>query len=393
MGAEFFIALRYLIGRKGTKFISFISFISIIGIALGVTSLIVVLSVMGGFGNELKKKIIGTYPHLSMELPDGISDYINVMKKIEKEDSVVAASPYITGEGIIRYRNYTSGVIIRGIHPEREAKITNIDEYLIRGELPKNKFEIMVGKVLAEQLDLRLQENVKLVTPIHTKPADFKLVGIFESGMYDYDVNLVFIDLLSAQDIFETQGLVNGIGIRVEDPYIADRVKRNLILNSDLPYPILSWQDRNKNLFSALKLEKTTMFIILTLIVIVACFSIMGTLIMVVMEKTKDIGILKSIGASNKSIRKIFTYQGLIFGISGAISGGAIGLSICYLLSEYKFIKLPKDIYYIDTLPVQIQWLDVGIITVCAILLSIIASIYPATCAAKLNPAEAIRYE
>jgi len=393
MKAELLIGIRYLTGRRKRKFISFISFISIIGIVLGVMSLIIVLSVMGGFENELREKIIGTYPHLSMELSRGISNYIEIMDQVGMEDSVVAASPYLIGEGIIRYEDYTSGVIIRGISSHREGEVTNVGQYILEGQLPEDNFEIIIGEALAKQMGLWLSDKVKIITPVNTKPVEFKVVGIFESGMYEYDLNLVFIDLFSAQKIYDAIGLVSGIGIKIKNPYMADKIKTELLSKFGLHYSILSWQERNKNLFAALRLEKTTMFIILTLIVMVACFSIMGTLIMVVMEKIKDIGVLKSLGASNKFVREIFTYQGFIFGISGAILGTLIGVGICFLLSEYKFIKLPKDVYYIETLPVQIQWLDIGIIAVCTIFLSVIASIYPAIQASRLNPAEALRYE
>jgi len=350
---------------------------------------------MGGFGNELRQKIIGTFPHISIESPLGISSYIRFIDEIQSLDSIVAASPYLIGEGIIKYNNYTSGVVVRGIDSKRESKVTNLDQYLIRGSLPQNPFQITVGKVLAEDLILDVGDIVKLITPVHTKPSDFRVVGIFESGMYDYDVNFVFIDLFSSQKIYEAIGLVNGIGIKVDNPGMVDDIKQSLWLDIDAPYSVISWQDRNKNLFAALKLEKIVMFIILTMIIMVACFSITGTLIMVVMEKTKDIGILKSIGASNRFIRRIFTYQGFIFGITGALVGTSLGLGICFILSKYKFITLPilKDVYYVDALPVQVQFLEVAIIGVSAIVLSVMASIYPAIHASRLNPAEGIRYE
>lgn len=393
MKTPIFIGYRYLTGKKESKFISFISFISIFGIALGVMALIIVLSVMGGFEKELKEKIIGTYPHLKAEFPNGISHYSSLMKEFRQNDSVIATSPYLTGEGIIRYQGYTSGVIIRGISPEEEREVTDIKKYILKGSLPRNKSEIMIGKVLAEKLGLDLLEEIKVVTPMHTTPSQFELVGIFESGMYEFDVNLVFINLISAQEIYKSKSSVNGIGIKVDEPYKTKKIKRKILSNFKSPITILSWQERNKNLFSALKLERTVMFIILTLIILVGCFSIMGTLIMMVMEKTKDIGILKSLGASNGFISKIFTYQGIIFGLVGAIVGIILGVGSCYLLSEYKFIKLPEDIYYIKTLPVQIQWGQIGLIALCAVLLSLFASIYPAIQAAKLEPAEALRYE
>jgi lipoprotein-releasing system permease protein len=258
--------------------------------------------------------------------------------------------------------------------------------------LPKNE-EILIGSQLAKHLNLYLYDKVKVISPVERKHFEFKIGGIFESGMYDYDATLTYISLNKAKEFFDTGGLIGTIGVRVDDLFLAEEVKKSLIEELGFGYWIKTWMEINKNLFSSLKLEKTVMFIILVLIVLVACFNIISTLIMTVMEKTKDIGILKSLGATRSSIASVFTYCGLIIGIIGTIIGASIGILACYLLKTYKFIKLPADIYYLETLPVNIQWTDSLIIAFSAILISFLATLYPAYQAAKLNPVEALRYE
>lgn len=385
--------MRYLLAKRKEKFISLISLISILGVAVGVMALIVVLSVMSGFDYDLQDKIIGTNAHIIIEREGGIENFPTIIDRVMGVDDVVAASPFIVGEAMIRYQDRVKGVLFKGIDAVREIKVTKLSEYIVKGDLDFKEEGVILGKELAQNLGAYLGDRVSLVSPTTSKIHHFIVEGIFNSGMYEYDMNLVFGSLSSAQRLFNAPGMVSSIGLKLDNVYQAGRVKRQIQKTLGFPYWVRSWMDINRNLFSALRLEKTAMFIILTLIVIVACFNIVSTLIMVVMEKTKDIGILKSIGATNKSIKKIFSSEGFIIGLMGTALGAGVGFLLCYLLKTYKLIKLPADIYYIDRLPVRVEWTDSLIIILAAILISWVATFYPARQAARLNPVEALRYE
>jgi len=277
--------------------------------------------------------------------------------------------------------------------PRHHPDVTKIRQYVVKGRLPYQDKEIVVGKELADMLDLHVGSELKVLSPVDGKSYEFTVSGIFACGMYDYDSNIVFCGIEDAQKIFVMPGAITGVGVRLTDPYMADNFARRLSKDINYMYSIRTWADLNRNLFSALKLEKLTMFIILALIVVVACFNIASTLIMMVIEKTKDIGILKSIGATNKMVNLIFTLEGLLIGLMGTVSGMVIGLGLCAFLKKYQFIQLPKEIYYIDHLPVQMQWSDAIIISASAILISLFATVYPAWQASRLNAVDALRYE
>ena len=390
---ELWISFRYLVSRRKEKFISIISVISIMGVAVGVMALIVVLAVMSGFDNDLREKIVGTNSHIVIESEGGIKDYNNLSDKINKVPHVVANAPFINGQALIRQNDQVIGVIFRGIDPEKEKQVTNIEKYLEQGVLSLGKDDVLIGKELAFRLGLKVGDKVSVVSAATPKPKEFKVTGIFNSGMFDYDMNLVFTSIEGAQAFYKVDGLVGGIGVKVDDVYKAERIKTEIQASIGFDYWARTWSDLNKNLFSALKLEKITMFIILALIVLVACFNIISTLIMMVMEKTKDIGILKSIGATNLSIKKIFILNGLFIGFLGTFIGAAAGFILCYLLKTYEFIKLPKDIYYIDRLPVNVNIQDSMIVIIAAIAISLVSTLYPAYQAGKLEPVAALRYE
>ena len=393
MPYELWVSFRYLVSRRKEKFISIISFISIMGVAVGVTALIVVLAVMSGFDKDLREKIVGTNSHIIIEKEGGISDYNSLTAKINKIPHVKASSPFINGQALIRQNEQVLGVILRGVDPAREKDVSNIQKYIESGDFKLTKSMILIGKELSVRLGLKIGDDISLVSAAEPKPKDFKVAGIFNSGMFDYDMSLIFTDLEGAQGFYGTGDVAGGIGVRVDDVNSADRIKKDIQREIGFDYWVRSWSELNKNLFSALKLEKITMFIILALIVVVACFNIASALIMMVMEKTKDIGILKSIGADNVSIRKIFMLDGFLIGFAGTLIGAIGGFGLCHLLKTYQFIKLPKDIYYIDRLPVNLELSDSITVIAAAILISLLSTLYPSWQAAKMEPVEALRYE
>ncbi|MCQ9208681.1 MAG: lipoprotein-releasing ABC transporter permease subunit [Omnitrophica bacterium] len=390
---ELFISWRYLMARRKERFISLISLISILGIALGVMALIVVISVMNGFDQELREKIVGINPHILIEKEGGIDNQEELLARLTDTKGLIGASPFINGQALLKINKKITGVMLRGIEPSGEKKVTKIGQYLVAGNLDLGDQDLIVGTELAKKFYLKVGDKLGVVSPAMGKTLNFRVAGIFNSGMYEYDLNLVLTNIKAAQKIFNLEGLVGGVGVRLDNLYRAPQIRKSLQLALGYPYWVRDWMSLNKNLFSALKLEKTVMFIIVALIVVVACFNIISHLIMMVMEKTKDIGILKAIGATNRSVRKIFKMEGLIIGLSGTAFGLGGGLLLCHLLKSYQFINLPREIYYMENLPVEIRWMDSLIIITSALFISLLATIYPALQASRLSPAETLRYE
>ena len=414
MSYELFIGLRYLKAKRKQTFISLITFISIGGVMVGVTALIVVLAVMNGFKEDLRDKILGVTSDVVISRFDGpMAGYQNVMVQLEKVPGVTAATPFIYSQVLISSGQAVSGAVLRGFDPETAGKVislarnlrgVNLEELSRREEHPDEPGlpPIILGNELAKNLGVARGDPLTVIsplgrlTPLGQVPRSqvFRVAGIFESGMYEYDSSLAYVPLATAQSFLGLGDKVTGIELRVEDIYQADRVAWNAgKLLGGFPFWSRDWMSMNKNLFSALKLEKIVMFIILTLIILVAAFNIISTLIMVVMEKTRDIAILKSMGATNRSIMAIFMIEGLIIGLVGTLLGLVGGFGLCKLLATYQFVQLPRDVYYISTLPVKIDALDVTLTALAAIVISLVATLYPAWQASRLEPAEAIRYE
>ena len=312
MGWQLFVALRYLTSKHKEKFISIISLISVLGVAVGVAALIVVIAVMSGFDNDLKEKMIGTNAHMVVEAEYGMKPSDEILSRITTTPHVLAASFYLQGQALIRSNENVTGVIVKGIDPVREENVSKIKIYITKGAVDLADDGIIIGSELAARLKLKLGDAISLVSQSDTKGEKFKVAGIFTSGMYEYDMNLVYLDIKKAQDLFAAPGLVSGVSIKANDAFDVLSIKNELRKKLGPEFTVRTWMEMNKNLIAALKLEKTVMFLILTLIVIVACLNIASALIMTVLEKTKDIGILKAIGASNDNIMAIFAMEGEI---------------------------------------------------------------------------------
>jgi lipoprotein-releasing system permease protein len=420
MSFEFFISLRYLRAKRKQAFISVITLISIAGVTLGVMAMMVVLAVMTGFGKDIRSKILGANAHIRIMSRSGTLDqYEQLMREIEGVKGVTASAPFIFSQVMLRHRSHVSGAVLRGIDPARAGKVVDLEKSVKdtdlsaltggadahsgadegKGAVPN----IILGKELARVLAAYPGDEVYVLSPFggsltpiggripHMKKC--KVVGLFDSGMYDYDASFAYVSIESAQQLLKLGQSVHGIEVKVDDIYNVEEIASALLERLGNAYWTQDWMQMNKNFFSALKLEKTVMFIILVLIILVAAFNIISTLIMMVMEKNKDIAILKSMGATSKSIMKIFMLDGLMIGVSGTIFGIMGGSVLCFLLKRYQFVKLPSDIYYISTLPVRVQVWDVALIALSAMAISFLATLYPSYQASRLDPAAAIRYE
>ena len=411
MSFEYFIGTRYLRAKQKQAFVSLITILSIAGVTVGVMALIVVIAVMNGFDADLKARILGGQSHIVlMRHGSAFKQYRLVMEEVLKTPGVEAATPYIITQGMLRSKSGAVGAVVRGIDPQTAGQVmktlaqVTLTDVSAKSNSEKSAPEvpgIILGKELARNLGVIEGEMIHLISPrgmlspIGHIPAmkQFKVAGFFQSGMYEYDQTFAFIHLKDAQRMLRMADSATGIDIRVTDIYRARDIAEKLIAKLGFPYWARDWMQMNKNLFRALKMERWVMAIILILIVLVAAFNIASSLIMLVMSKTRDIAILKAMGATTKSIRKIFVFGGMVIGSVGTVLGLCLGLVLCTLLKHYDIYELTGDIYYFTTtLPVKIEIFWVIGIVAAALVICFLATLYPAHQAAKLDPVEAIRY-
>ena len=484
MTYEPFIGLRYLMSKRRSRVLSVITLISVAGVTLGVTAMIVVLSVMGGFKKDLKQKILGTKAHIVVQSEDGdpMESIEPVMKAAEEMPSIVGASPFVEAEVMVSSPTNLNGLVLRGIQPESFQRVSQVPENVEQGKLeylqdteaaipegspgslldqiertedeiketekqidelessgepsapddgagseggmpsvvPDEKTKdgqgeaeesaskttlpgLLVGKELAKSLQVRVGDEVNVVTPEGEmgptgpmpRSRPFRIVGIFYTGMYEYDANYGYTLLSDANSFLDQQG-VTGVEMKTADVQraieIADRLDSRLAEMTDVGYEVLDWKELNQSLFYALELEKIAMFVVLTFIILVASFSIIAMLIMMVLEKSRDISVLKSMGMTDGGVMRIFMLQGVVIGAVGAAAGLVLGLGICWGLIEFGF-PLDTEVYYISTLPVEIDPWEVASVVICTIVISLLATLYPAKKAAELRPVEGLRYE
>lgn len=408
MSFERFVSFRYLRAKRKQKFISLISVISVLGVAVGVMALIVVLSVYTGFTEGLRDQIIGINSHVMIHRPgNGIAHPDQLKQAVESVKGVEAATPNIYGQALITSGRQSSGIAIRGIDPATAGRVLNLESKMVSGKLADLADNsglplIFLGRELAAQLRVDMGWKVRLLSPNGTltpmgvlpKVQTCVVGGIFATGMYEYDSTIGFVHLETGRRLVGIDGKgVQSLELRVHNIDKADVVAEAVRQHIGPSYLIRDWKQANQNLFAALKLEKIGIFIALALIILVASLNIISALVMVVMEKNKDIAILKSMGAKTGSIMRIFFYQGAIIGITGTVLGVGAGLGLCSLLKRYKIIELPSNVYPMSTLPIKVVPDDILVVAVVAVLITLLATLYPSWKASKVRPADALSYE
>lgn len=405
---QVFIALRYLKSRKRHRSVSFTTVITVGGVAVGVMALLVVLSVMSGFHEDLQKKILGVSTHVVvLDYSGSMADYGRVMDDVKEHPRVLSASPFVLGQVMISHQDRAQGVYLRGIEPALEAETTDIERHMTVGSLlnledGEGLPGIVLGTELAGRLGIFPGDAVRVISPtggtgplgMIPRQKKFVVVGLFEIGMFEYDSNLVLTDLEPARQFLGLgEDEVTGVELRVDDIYQAGKIGAQIREELGGRFFTRDWIQMNRNLFAALKLEKLAMFVILALIVLVAAFNIVSTQIMNVIEKEREIAILKAMGASSRGIMSVFMLQGFLIGLFGTVIGITAGYGLNHLIDTFEIIKLPADVYYLSHLPAKMKLVDFVAVSVSAILISFAATIYPAWQAARLNPVEPLRYE
>src|SRR5262245_53947381 len=406
MELELFIALRYLLARRKQAFISIISFISTLGVAVGVAALIIALALMTGLQGELRDRILGSSAHVYVQKAGGIQDYRAEVARLKQVDGVVGAGPAILGKAFVSSDRGDAFISIKGVDPALEPEVTDLGRVMREGTVAALSAEdedlpgILVGNMLAQQLEVKTGDTVRLLTPQGTlspmgmlpRTRRARVVGIFELGLLEFDsqwgfVSLAFAGRLAGREEPEL------IQLRVRDIWAAPDVARTITTQLGDTYVTQSWQDLNRSLFSALWLEKMAISITIGLIVIVAALQIVASLVLLVMEKSRDIAILKTMGTAPRRISTIFMLQGLIIGITGTVIGGLGGLALCHVLDKYRLIKIPADVYQVAYVPFVVLPRDFTIVIVSAILICFVATLYPSRQASRLDPVQALRFE
>jgi len=410
---ELLIGLRYTRAKRRNRFISVISLFSVIGITIGVAALIVVLSVMNGFQKELRTRILGVASHVQVTGMDGaLADWRSIATLAGQNAAVTAAAPYVSQQGLVGFQQSVQGAMVRGILPADEDRVADIGTHMKAGKLDAlapGQFGIVLGSELAYAVGAGVGDKVVLIAPqgqvtpagILPRIKQFTVVGLFEVGMYEYDAGLALIHMQDAQTLYRMEERVSGVRLKLSDMFLAPQVSRQLLGTLPPDLMVADWTRAHANFFRAIQIEKRVMFIILTLIVAVAAFNLVSTLVMAVTEKQADIAILRTLGATPGSVMKIFFVQGAIVGLVGTLVGVALGVVTAINVETivpaieglFNVQFLAKDVYYISDLPSDLHWDDVATVGMVSLVLSWLATLYPSYRASRVNPAEALRYE
>ena len=401
---EAFIGLRYVRARRRNHFISFVSLSSILGVTLGVTALIAVLSVMNGFEKEVQERTLEMISHATLVERNGeFSSWRDVMQQLDSQPGITGTAPFVQIEGILSRSDKVNGVLIRGIVPELEQNVSEINGKMVSGniaDLQEGTYGMVLGRELADKLQATKGDKLILLSGNVSERKLFTVAGIFETGMNEFDANLAIVNMYDALKLMHRDG-PDGLSIKTDDALNAPYISRAAASGLSGQFGIIDWTQRNRNFFHALKTQKLVMFVILTLIIAVAAFNIISTLVMVVVDKQADIAVLKTLGASPRSIMKIFIVQGTIIGLLGMLLGDIFGIwladhidtIVARVEDVFNTRVLPCDIYYVCDFPSDMYWSDVVLVSVVAFMLCLIATIYPAWRAASTQPAETLRYE
>ncbi len=401
MKFEIYIASRYLFSKKKQRFVSFITFVSVLGITIGVTALIVALSLINGFQKDVRDKLFQTSYHIMIlkSFSRNIRNYKSIVKEIDKLEGIKSETPVLYTNVLLKYGAETTGGIIKGI-PEKLID-KEWSKFITEGKISKEKNTVYIGSEIADKLGVGIGDRIRVFFPSFNlspfgalpKSKYLKVEGILKTGLYEFDSVSILIELKKLQKILKSGDSVNYIGVKIEKIFEAENLKKRIEKILGPSFYIVTWQELNKPLFSALKLEKTVMFFTIALIVFVAALNIIATLILLVIEKVKDIGILSSLGATPDNIRNIFFYQGSIIGILGTFSGLIMGLFIVFISNTFKLIRVPEEIYHVGFITFRPQFDDILIIVIASLLITFLTTIYPSKKAAEIEPAEALREE